>query len=312
MNDALSLSASLAASTPATDPLARRVWRHYREAARRHPLVLGLVLACFAAPVVLGDPPEGHSRWVTAAYPLTMAFCAVLFDALLLWRKAAAPKVAVKRPGNETLWVLGTFGIGVLWLAWKFAFPHGPPVLGVLTRPPFLLGAMLFLAPVLPTVVLLRRGYRAEGFALTRRAVWIAPVLIALFAGVTRAVAPEVFAQGLEMVRGMGIPRALALGFGMAAVPEEVFRHLSQSRLGALLGNRAVGWLLTAYLWSAGHIPAHFEGAFHSLPAFGHALLGAVGLMPLGLLWGYLTLRSGSLLPSVLLHGTNIWGLQNL
>ena len=35
-------------------------------------------------------------------------------------------------------------------------------------------------------------------------------------------------------------------------------------------------------------------------------------IVPLGLLWGYLTHRTGSFLPSVVLHATNIWGLQNL
>jgi membrane protease YdiL (CAAX protease family) len=40
--------------------------------------------------------------------------------------------------------------------------------------------------------------------------------------------------------------------------------------------------------------------------------MGVVDIVPLGLLWGYLMHRTRSLLPSTLLHATNIWGLQNL
>jgi Type II CAAX prenyl endopeptidase Rce1-like len=41
------------------------------------------------------------------------------------------------------------------------------------------------------------------------------------------------------------------------------------------------------------------------------AMLGVINIVPLGLLWGYLTHRTGSFLPSMLLHGLNFWGLQN-
>jgi membrane protease YdiL (CAAX protease family) len=34
-------------------------------------------------------------------------------------------------------------------------------------------------------------------------------------------------------------------------------------------------------------------------------------MMPIGFLWGYLTHRTKSLLPAVLVHGLNFWGLQN-
>ena len=40
--------------------------------------------------------------------------------------------------------------------------------------------------------------------------------------------------------------------------------------------------------------------------------VGVLDIVPLGLLWGYLTHRTGSLVPAVLLHLTNFWGLQNL
>jgi membrane protease YdiL (CAAX protease family) len=34
--------------------------------------------------------------------------------------------------------------------------------------------------------------------------------------------------------------------------------------------------------------------------------------MPLGFLWGYITHRTKSLFPSIVIHALNLWGLQNL
>ena len=39
--------------------------------------------------------------------------------------------------------------------------------------------------------------------------------------------------------------------------------------------------------------------------------MGAVRIVPLGLMWGYITYRTKSLLPATLVHGLNVWGLQN-
>jgi len=61
-------------------------------------------------------------------------------------------------------------------------------------------------------------------------------------------------------------------------------------------------------MWAALHLPHEF-GASHSLAG---SLTYAISIVPLGLLWGYLTMRTQSILPSILLHGTNLWGLQNL
>jgi membrane protease YdiL (CAAX protease family) len=47
----------------------------------------------------------------------------------------------------------------------------------------------------------------------------------------------------------------------------------------------------------------------HSLAA---TVMGVLNIVPLGLLWGYLTHRTRSMVSSILLHATNVWGLQNL
>jgi membrane protease YdiL (CAAX protease family) len=36
-----------------------------------------------------------------------------------------------------------------------------------------------------------------------------------------------------------------------------------------------------------------------------------IQIIPLGVIWGYLTQRTKSIVPATLAHGINLWGLQN-
>jgi membrane protease YdiL (CAAX protease family) len=94
-----------------------------------------------------------------------------------------------------------------------------------------------------------------------------------------------------------------------AALSEEFTRMLLQTRLGIAFHNRGVGFVAATFIWSCMHIPYyHFESPGVSLL---RSALGTVALMPQGLLWGYLTHRTRSILPAVLLHAFNFWGLVN-
>jgi membrane protease YdiL (CAAX protease family) len=80
-----------------------------------------------------------------------------------------------------------------------------------------------------------------------------------------------------------------------------------QTRLGTLLKNPAAGWWIASVLWVLLHVPSFSADA----PNLLQPLRVAFEMVPLGLFWGYTTHRSQSILPSVCLHGTNFWGLQN-
>ena len=107
-----------------------------------------------------------------------------------------------------------------------------------------------------------------------------------------------------EMMRAHGsVVIPLVAGFE-SALSEEFFRFIWQTRLGALLDNSACGWLIASLLWACLHTPQlHGHGGW--LSAFDFAL----NIAPTGLLWGYATHRTRSILPSVVLHGLNYWGL---
>jgi membrane protease YdiL (CAAX protease family) len=85
---------------------------------------------------------------------------------------------------------------------------------------------------------------------------------------------------------------------------EEFLRMSWQTRLGAVLKNPAAAWFFTAWVWSALHVPGFTDSSWEA------TLQGVAEMVPLGLLWGYILHRTQSLWPTVLLHATNIWGLQ--
>lgn len=93
-----------------------------------------------------------------------------------------------------------------------------------------------------------------------------------------------------------------------AALPEEFLRFAWQTRVSALFANRTTGWLVATMIWAMLHAPKIWSES-HSLIG---TSMGVVSIVPLGLLWGYLTHRMRSFLPSMLVHATDVWGLQNL
>ena len=80
-----------------------------------------------------------------------------------------------------------------------------------------------------------------------------------------------------------------------------------QTRVGAYLRNPAVGWFFATLVWAFLHSPKWYADGGDLY----EALMGAVRIVPLGLMWGYITYRTKSLLPATLVHGLNVWGLQN-
>lgn len=91
----------------------------------------------------------------------------------------------------------------------------------------------------------------------------------------------------------------------MAGLPEEFVRMLIQTRYAAVVKNDASGWLAASILWSLLHIPRfYYDG--HDLE---DALLNSIFILPLGLLLGYMIHRTKCIVPAVIVHATNLWGL---
>lgn len=275
---------------------------------RAHPLVAATVLAIAVRIVaVAADKPKA------LAY---LAACLVaVFAVDLLTAEpadgrrgettASEPRLPVARPKLEFL-VLGAMA----FLGTLAALARVGVFDDFLARPlriALVIGGMLCLMQVVPAFWLVARGYRAG--ALGAR--WTAARAGLACVAVVAAVALLVDAEGAPVVKvaqaGASAELALLLTTAPQVIAEEFLRMTLQTRIAAVTRNAALGWLLATLPWAALHVPAWIAGGDSLLAAFG----GALRIVPIGLVWGFLTWRTGSLVPALIAHELNIFGLQN-
>ena len=273
------------------------------EVARRRPGI-GLALAGLVI-CILTNAFIQHDLGRALLYLAVVAVSVVLIDVTLARWPASTRPVPVRNVGGEAVLLIVTFALGLFWLTGRFVWNLRP-------EPGLLRGLWLAILVgcvfnALPAIVLLARRYRLTDLGLRITGLQAVPLVIATFAAVTLALSPAsiTWRGAVEETGSIGALIGTAL---LAAVPEEFFRFAWQTRVGAWLKDPAVGWLVASVCWALLHGPKDWDES-HSLVA---TLMGVVNIVPLGLLWGYLTHRTGSMLPAIALHATNLWGLQNL
>ena len=168
---------------------------------------------------------------------------------------------------------------------------------------------LLFAFPIaLALIYLFRYKYKPSELGGNVRYWYLAIFIHIIVGSITLLTAPDRSHWG-DAYKEMGIAGLLFTGLVSAALPEEFLRMLLQTRLGKAFKNVGMGFVVTSFIWCAMHLPVESQGEktfdweLHATRLF--------TLTPIGYLWGYITHRTRSLLPSVLVHGFNLWGLQN-
>lgn len=92
-----------------------------------------------------------------------------------------------------------------------------------------------------------------------------------------------------------------------AALFEEFSRFILQSRFEKAVKQNGINILFATALWSFMHFPM----AYYKTENIISTLTYCIQIIPLGYIWGYLTQRTKSIIPSTLAHGFNYFGLQN-
>jgi membrane protease YdiL (CAAX protease family) len=277
----------------------------FLNSARRHPVVAGFALAAAVAALLLGIREGKPLKGI--AYPLAM-LAGVLAVDFLEGRRPPPGPLPVRRPGLETTAVALCLLLGLAALGLRFLSPVPFGQRPSAERLALGMASLLFALPVAMAGFLLLRGYGPRELGLRFRGLAAGAAVLAITAGAALLADPEGVTLWPALAETGGWGSLLVMGFLSAALPEEFTRVALQTRAGALLRNPAAGWLLSTAAWSLLHVPVYGRGPDGDLPA---ALLGAIRIVPIGLLWGYLTHRTGSLLPATLAHGLNLWGLQN-
>lgn len=260
-------------------------------AAKRHPYV-SAVLVLIAAIVLVDAPAHGRRLLLEVVYLIGVALSIALIDVVFAVREKSYAQLPVRNPLFE-LMVAAVLYLGAeAWLIQRFwVHRRITPLFGIL-------GLILVFDIALAVFMLARRysppnlGIRFQGFA---------PVpLVMICTAICAAMVSPLTHYWRDVFREEGSIRNLIWdGLFAAALPEEFFRMVWQTRLGAWLQNGAFGWCLASVLWASLHAPLYrLQGGFYFV----------VEILPYGLLLGYLTHRSQSILPAVLLHCTKfLW-----
>ncbi len=249
-----------------------------------------------------------HKPLQGIGYVFVVWFGAFVTDMITDARPLLAIGFPIKKPVKwELLTILVCTTLGVIFLVIRF---HGSwetmkPLLKLLLIP-----LILFTFPiVLALIYLFRYKYKPWELGVNVQYWYVALIIHFIVGGVTLWLAPGV-SHWKEAFRDMGILNMLFVGLVSAALPEEFLRLLLQTRLGKAFNNIGLGFVAASFIWAAMHIPS--ESQHEKIINWTDASIRTATLMPIGFLWGYVTHRTKSLIPSVLIHGFNLWGLQNM
>ena len=279
---------------------------HLKQLLSNHKkaVVLSILLALTLLVISIID----KSNFKIVVYLITMIFAFLISEFIFFTGKIKSKKWEIRNPKKELYVILFTqFIVSILLIYW-FVITNQKIENSILKIILFS-SRILFVFPVFFLIYFVWvKKYSLKEIGISNIKNWYVSLpIIILIGGVTYLTFPESF-QFKEMLNQKGIGAFIILGFLTASIPEEITRVLLQSRLSRVLKSKSLGWFLTSFLWALLHIPAF---AYNS-GDYINATFSALGILPIGLLWGYLNERYKSIVPSVLIHGTNLWGLQNI
>lgn len=224
--------------------------------------------------------------------------------------KVKASHRRINNPGKEFFAILVFMIIGTAILFLNFYLNAQDIKLGGILRIPLILSMLTFTFPVGITIYLWVKKYRLPDFGFKLKPLYMLIIGIIIW-GITGLFAWMFYPEGILWSRAMeemgGIIGIILQGVIGAALAEELWRYLVQTRLNILINQPVWSILIASTLWSLMHIPVTFFKTESIISTLGYCLQ----IIPLGIVWGYLTHRTMSIIPSIIVHGLNLWGFQN-
>ncbi|MEL6536676.1 MAG: CPBP family intramembrane glutamic endopeptidase [Bacteroidota bacterium] len=280
---------------------------HLWRLGQRHKITAVLLILLVVGLLVIGILEGKVTKLLV--YLGVMALSFLVSEFIYFTGKPAYTSWKIKAPQTEFFVVLITAMVGSGLLIYWFVLADQETVTQT-GKTVMMILRLLFLFPIVLLVYFLAvQKYRLGELGLWGFNYWYVALLIIIILGGATFLA---FPEGLQFeqeFQNRGIQKMLLLGFLTAAIPEEIARTLLQTRLGRLIHHKSLAWFLVAIFWACQHIPLF---SFNAGGDFYGATISALGIVPIGLLWGYLNERYRSIIPSVFIHGTNLWGLQNI
>ena len=246
-----------------------------------------------------------HAMPQGVAYMAVLWLCSFFID-LYAIKQPDTFEFEVRQPKRESQYVILCVCLGLVFLVIRNAdivdWQHLRGFVKLAIMP-----LVAFVFPIGLAIILLLLKYKPRDLGFRLKGLILIIPILALFITTIYFIAPQRLTFNAVIEESGGILGALYSGFIMAGLSEEFFRVVGQTRFAAWTKSKGLGWFITSCIWAFMHAPKWYSDG-HDLT---EALLGSIRIIPLGLMWGYLTHRTKSILPSVIVHGLNVWGLQN-
>ncbi|MEI6816493.1 MAG: CPBP family intramembrane glutamic endopeptidase [Bacteroidota bacterium] len=273
------------------------------ERIKGNPLTFSLLVLLAVMVLYVGYRHDTLTRGI--AYLSVMWLFSFFIDVYAL-RYPPKNDFVVRNAKRETGYFILCLLLGMVFLYFRFSgnadWQHLNPLARLAIIP-----LIVFVFPIALAIIMLLSGYKPKEQGIRLQGlVMVIPILLISFL-TNRIVSPESLTWNRVIDESGSIIGAIYSGLILAGLSEEFFRVIGQTRMGALMKNMGYGWLITSTIWAFMHAPKWY-GEEHDLK---EALLSSTRIIPIGLMWGYLTHRTKSILPSVVVHGFNFWGLQN-
>jgi membrane protease YdiL (CAAX protease family) len=251
-----------------------------------------------------------HEKTIHGIGYFLFFYCSMICVYFFTKQIPAQTVIEIKNPKKEFKIILLFTLIGVCFISVNFYLKSLHPNLGFLIKLPMLLGIILFTYPLGICIFLLFKKYKISQFGIK-----VKP-LSYLLLGISICALTGLFAflfnrDGILWEQGYkeygGVLGILLQGIIGAALVEELLRFFIQTRFEKIIYGRGFHILFATTIWAFIHFPV----TYYKNSSVSQTLIYCVQIIPIGFVWGYLSHRAKSILPSVIVHGLNMWGLQN-
>jgi membrane protease YdiL (CAAX protease family) len=272
---------------------------------KRHPFVTVLIGILGLAITVRGFW-KGNA-WQMSGYLVALVLSAITVELLTAKFENRLEKTTSHSPRKELIWIVSTQAIVIIFAVIRFQLVSNWQSAPLLAKLPFYVVNALFVFPIVLLAAFRKWGYSFGELGFRFRYFWVGLPVILIFALATFIVIPERDNYAANY-RDLGLLQMFFISFIIAATPEEFVRYLAQTRFGKLFANNAAGWLVASLIWASLHLPSFYA---NNSRGFVSAIWAVIGILPLGLLWSFINHRTKSIIPAVLVHGTNLWALHD-
>lgn len=273
------------------------------DAIKNHKLIFAGIVVAVGITCYTGYRHDTLKQAI--AYFCAMWLSMLVTDIYTLWNPANK-EFPVKNASKEAFFALLCIAIGVLSLLLRFDLLDWTKVMGLI-KIAIAIPLILFVFPIGLAIVMLLQKYKPADLGLRWQGMWLVIPIVLIVSLTAHFFAPNRLTWDMLMKEQGNIFMLFFTGVITAGLSEEFTKMILMTRLGKLWNNYAAGWFASIVIWAFLHAPKWY-GENNDIV---ETCLSSIRIIPIGLMWTYVTYRTKSILPATLIHGTNFWGLQN-